>query len=185
MQKCLYENFRWILVVARSFSTHPKFISPSFASILNGSSVETILFERKIFVSFMQSMLVRIAAWLQVDHFMVHEIPCLWCWWNETSVEHGHWRCAVLNPIFSCRDLTVQASEEIPWAKNCWMLEEVFRRTRIYPCLALTSLLTSVCDGWSKRCSWLDGALATGLCHEKISQVALELETAPIMRWGH
>lgn len=53
------------------------------------------------------------------DCCLVHEIPSLWCWWNETPMECGHWWCAALIPIFSCRDLAGPALDEIPWSENC------------------------------------------------------------------
>lgn len=114
-------------------STPPKFILP-FSASQNLFSIDPLWKPSSLEGNSLSFMHKCVGG---PDCCWVHEIPCLWHWWNETPVEHGHWRCAVLIPIFSCKDLSGPALEEIPSAENCWMLEEVFRRTIIYTFLFL------------------------------------------------
>lgn len=83
--------------------------------VLSESSVKTSLFRRKISVSCTQNLLVQI-----VTCFM----KSLVCSASEVKLP---WNVGIRDvllscPIFSCRDLTGPALNEIPLSENCWKL---------------------------------------------------------------
>lgn len=133
VQKCLHEKFRCILVVAWSFPLLPSLSCPFLLHKICSQWIlceNHPLWKETLRVSCTNVLLVQIVAGSMKSLVCgVGEMKLLWNMGTEDVL--------VLIPIFSCKDLSGPALEEIPSAENCWMLEEVFRRTIIYTFLFL------------------------------------------------